>query len=103
MLERARHRLAPRLAKLVELEGIRRELSTHPFLYDSGWSKRVATAAKKAVRLHKGAPGLLVLIAFGCVAKEAPKFYADTGSANAARLEHGKAARAAIAERRCRL
>ena len=45
----------------------------------------------------------LVLIAFGCIAKEAPKFYADTGSANAARLGHGKAARAAIAERRCRL
>ena len=38
-----------------------------------------------------------MLIAFGCIAKEAPKFYADTGSANAARLEHGKAARAAIA------
>ena len=48
----------------------------------------------------------LVLIAFGCIAKEAPKFYADTGSANPARLEHGKAARAAAAaaaRRRCRL
>ena len=38
-----------------------------------------------------------MLIAFGCIAKEAPKFYADTGSANAARLEHEKAARAAVA------
>ena len=44
----------------------------------------------------------LVLIAFGCIAKEAPKFYADTGSANAARLGHGKAARAAAAAARRR-
>ena len=60
-------------AKLVELEGIRRELSTHPYLYDSGWSKRVSTAAKKAVKQHKGAPGLLCLITYGDHADHAPE------------------------------
>ena len=35
----------------------------------------------------------LVLIAFGCIAKEAPKFYADTGSANAAPRTLGGSAR----------
>lgn len=60
-------------AKLVELEGIRRELSTHPYLYDSQWSKRVSTAAKKAVKQHKGSPGLLCLITYGDHADHAPE------------------------------
>ena len=60
-------------AMLVELEGIRRQLGEHPYLYQTAWCKQVSVAARKAVKQYKGEAGLYVLIAHGDEADHAPE------------------------------
>ena len=60
-------------ATLVELEGIRKKLGEHPYLYNTAWCKQVSVAARKAVKQYKGEAGLYVLIAYGDTASHAPE------------------------------
>ena len=59
-------------AKITEYTAIRQVLSSHPFLYQGQYCKRLAVEVKQHVKSKKGTAGVFCLFAFGDAPEHAP-------------------------------